>query len=206
MFNASPASPLHCNLQLLVGKDRQTDRQIDTYILKNNSFSFHTKNIPALFTTRVPKHISAFIIQFSKWHLGLTVSWLGLPSQIFLLKVEQERGNLEDLKAEVRACGRQPMALLLQKKTTQKNSPCLEVIITAACYQEGNIWSQIIGFPPPSHHSLLLYRVGTETKVKSWCVLLPWDWPLTASFTAHFLSFLLFHPLPHHPLYSYIQM
>lgn len=154
----------------------------------------------------MPKHISAFIIQFSKWHLGLTVSWLGLPSQIFLLKVEQEREKSGGSDGWGQGMWTSTYGLAASKKTTQKNSPCLEVIITAACYQEGNIWSQITGFPPPSHHFLLLYRVGTETKVKSWCILLPWDWPLTASFTAHFLSFLLFHPSPHHPLYSYIQM
>lgn len=40
-------------------------------------------------------------------------------------------GDVENLEARVRARGRQPMASLLIK-----SSLCLQVIITAACYQQ----------------------------------------------------------------------
>lgn len=68
----------------------------------------------------------------------------------------------------------------------------------------GNIWSQIISFPPspPPPFSLLLSLLRIETRVQSQCVLLTWDWPLTASFTAHFLSSFFFcysTPHAHHP-------
>lgn len=68
-------------------------------------------------------------------------------------------GDVEKLEARVRARGRQPMASLLIKP-----SLCLQVIITAACYQQE---TSDLRSSAPLLLPLLPLLLGITTKVES---------------------------------------
>lgn len=76
---------------------------------------------------------------------------------------KQRRRGVEGLEARVRARGRQPLASLLKKPSLR-----LQVIITAACYQEE---TSDLRSSAPLLLPLLPRLLGMKTKVQSQCVL-----------------------------------